>query len=306
MLINSTYFIGDCNVPNSDTESVIEALNFFIAKYEPELLQKALGYSFYKAFYNGITPIVTEQRWIDLIYGVEYTDAYGNLNAWRGLIETDAPVYSFGSGLMYRTPELIQADATTGFVSGVNTVTFDGTSGKADWRGWEIIPERIGQGTMKKGVDYSWDIIDGVWTLLASGDTFRADEYFFIQFQLRDESGTPQTTIQLQKSLIAYYVYYWYMRNTATQTTGVGEVTTEPAGATASSSIYKQVFAWNTVVDWLHELYHFLEANIDVYPEYNRDYMRSAFGYGLYTYPYYYSGAGNTYGYFKKINQYNF
>ena len=309
MLINSTYFIGDCNVPNTDNAAVVEALNFFISKYEPELLQKSLGYSFYKAFYNGITTPIIDQRWIDLIYGVEYTDANGLISKWRGLIETDAPVYSFGSGLTYRRPELVQAGTTTGFDSGVNTVTFDGTDGKADWRGWEIIPERIGQGTLKKNIDYTWDIITGEWVLLGS-DVFGAGEYFFVQFQLQQEDGTPQTSIQTQRSIIAYYVYYWYMRNIATQTTGVGEVTTEPAGAISASGMPKQVFAFNTVVDWLHELYYFLEANIDVYPEYDKNIILAAFGYypygGLGYYPYNYYGGSSNYGYFRKINTINF
>lgn len=307
MLIDSTYFIGDINIPNTDTEAVQQALDFFISKYEPDLIQKALGYSFYKAFYNGITvvsPTVIEQRWIDLIYGVEYTDSCGNLNKWKGLIETDAPVYSFGSGLIYRRPELIQAGTTTGFTSGVNTVTFDGTDGKADWRGWEIIPERIGQGTMKKNIDYSWDIITGEWTLLEAADVFEPGEYFFVQFQLQQEDGTPQTSIQLQRSIIAYYVYYWYTRNNVTQTTGVGEVNTDPAGARPALSIAKQVSAWNTVVDWLYELYNFLNANTVVYPEYDKNTFDSALGLN---YPYYATlGCSPNYGYFKKINQFNF
>ena len=311
MLINSIYFIGDINVPNTDSEAVVEALDFFISKYEPDLIQKALGYGFYKAFMQGITvvsPTVIEQRWIDLIYGVEYTNSYGNLSKWRGLIETDAPVYSFGSGLMYRKPELIQADVTTGFISGVNTVTFDGSDGKADWRGWEIIPERIGQGTMKKNIDYSWDITTGEWTVLAPADIFQAGEYFFVQFQLQQQTAN-QSSAQLQKSILAYYVYYWYSRNNATQTTGLGEVRTEPTGAKAELGIAKQAFAWNTVVDWLQELYWYLQATSDTYPEYNEQIFRSALGGYGYGYGYAYDsnyGYSCSYGYFKKINQFNF
>lgn len=307
MLINSTYFVGDINLPNTDNAAVAEMLNFFIAKYEPELFQKAWGYAFYKAFYDGITALPIAQRWIDLLYGVEYTNSNGVLSKWRGLIETEAPVYSFGSGLQYRQPELLQAGVTPGFTSGVNTVTFDGTDGAPDFRGWEIIPERIGQGTMKKNIDYTWDIVTGEWTLLEYLDTFQDTEYFFIQFVLQQEDATV-ITYPLQRSLIAYYVYYWYSRNNATQTTGVGEVSTEPAGAKAELSISKQVFAWNAVVDWLYELYDYLNATTGTYPEYDQSIFSNALGgYGWgcgwsYGYPYSYP---SNYGYFKKVNQFN-
>lgn len=80
-LIDNSYFvrgilitqIGDVN---SATTSV---LNDFIATYEPEFLRKALGYSFYKI----MTENPTEQRFIDLIEGKEYT-LNGVTDKWEG------------------------------------------------------------------------------------------------------------------------------------------------------------------------------------------------------------------------------
>lgn len=281
MLINATYFNGDINIPNSDTEAVIQNIGYFISKYEPDLFIKALGYSFWKAFSEGVqvvAPTEIEQRWIDLLYGKEYIGVYG-LNKWRGLIETAAPVYSFGSGLQYRRPELIRAGYTDGFTADVDTALFDGTNDAPDYRGWVLIIERIGQGTMKVNIDYTWDAVTGEMVLLGDGDTFQNGEYFFVQFQLVQEDSTPVTYYPLQRSIVAYYVYYWYMRNLATQSTGVGEVETKPAGAEIATPVYKQSHAWNTTVEWLHELYHYLEAETATYPEYDSNILKAALGF---------------------------
>lgn len=72
---------------------------------------------------------------------------------------------------------------TTVFPSGVNTVTVP------DWVGWVIRPERIGSGQMKEGVDYSWDSVTGIWTLLVVGDVFVNDEFFFVTFDPRVNIG---------------------------------------------------------------------------------------------------------------------
>lgn len=276
MLINLTYFNGELSIPNTDSVPVQERIDWFIKKYEPELLKKLFGYEFYKAFIAGVIPVLTEQKWIDLIYGVEYTNRFNKLAKWRGLIDTEAPVFAFGTGLMYRKPELIQGGVTPGFTAGASSFTFDGTGGAADWRGWKIIPERIGQGTMKDtgtAPDYTYDITTGVWTFITPGDTAHINEYFFIQFQLQNE-GSDDFVYAFQMSVIALYVYYWYMRAIATQTTGIGEVQTLPEGATQASGNRKMCTAWNQMVDWIGELYEYMEASTTLYPEYDSNQLR--------------------------------
>jgi hypothetical protein len=86
------------------------------------------------------------------------------------------------SALPYKSPIQIQADATTGLTSGTNTFTFDGAAGKYDWRGYEMYPERIGQGTMVRGRDYSWNVNTGKFDLLLSGDVFQPLEFFNVTF----------------------------------------------------------------------------------------------------------------------------
>lgn len=80
--------------------------------------------------------------------------------------------------IQYRDPEMLQAGVTVGFPANVNAVTFDGTAGAPDFRGWDIEIERMPTGTMVQDIAYSWDKITGVLTLLQAGDIFSQDEYF--------------------------------------------------------------------------------------------------------------------------------
>lgn len=88
--------------------------------------------------------------------------------------------------ITYWEDEQITADTTLGFSSGVNSVVFDGTGGKEDWRGRDIATlVRIGgAGTMKKGIDYSWNTNTGTLTLLNADDEFIAAEWFNVTFGL--------------------------------------------------------------------------------------------------------------------------
>ena len=92
--------------------------------------------------------------------------------------------------LPYIAPIQIQAGVTTGFISGVTSFAFDGTSGTQDWRGYDIFPERIGQGTMIRDVQYTWNISTGRFDLLQIGDKFQPSEYFNITFGLNGVTYT--------------------------------------------------------------------------------------------------------------------
>lgn len=74
-----------------------------------------------------------------------------------------------------------------------------------------------------------------------------------------------------KESLIANYVYYWWMRDKTTITTEVGEVDVEADKSTAkSNSKAKQCRAWNEMVKWNRELVKFLDVNRATYPEWDR------------------------------------
>ena len=85
-LINSSYFIGEKNVPNKDGADVSVVLNNLIDRYEPEYLKKALGYELFLSFMTGIQVTTPDQRYTDLLIGKDFTGQNGKLNRWAGFI----------------------------------------------------------------------------------------------------------------------------------------------------------------------------------------------------------------------------
>ncbi len=85
-LIDRTYFIGELNIPNTDTPAIGELLDWFIEKYEEKFLTDVLGYSLYKALKAGLQVLPVDQKWTDLIEGVEYTDIHNKTCYWKGLV----------------------------------------------------------------------------------------------------------------------------------------------------------------------------------------------------------------------------
>lgn len=275
MLIDKSYFVGDLDIPNTGDLPVSERVIWFIQKYESDFLQKLLGYPLYKVFIAGLNvtpPATPEQRFIDILYGKEYTDLNGILRKWQGLIVTDSPTLNIAGGYVYRKPEYVTVGVTPGITAGANTLTFDGTAGKADWRGWVPIVTRAG--VMKPDVDYSWNKDTGVFTLLKPGDIFGNAEYFFVQFELRNSDVTAPgfTTNQ---SVIAQYIYYWYERDAATQNTGIGQVITNAENAMNVSPRKKLATVWNAMHYWCVDFINFMEAmrlqNPAPYPEWQWD-----------------------------------
>lgn len=114
---------------------------------------------------------------------------------------------------------------------------------------------------------------DAKWTDLRDGK-----EYTNRIGILQKWKGLKFTDGTAKKSLIANYVYYMYMRNNATVTTGVGEKIAKAQNAEAASSAYKMVNAWNQMVEWNWELSEFFLSNPASYPEFSDHYGR---GFGV-------------------------
>lgn len=77
-----------------------------------------------------------------------------------------------------------------------------------------------------------------------------------------------------KKSLIANYVYWFWMADQSTVTTGTGEKTSAAANAVDASPARKMVRAWNQMVQWNWELIEFLLSNEADYPEFMNYYGR--------------------------------
>jgi len=83
-LINQSFFVREITLPNTGNAAVLEGLNSFISKYEEDCLLKILGYPLYKLFGTQILM----QRMIDLRDGAEYTNQFGKLAKWQGLVHS--------------------------------------------------------------------------------------------------------------------------------------------------------------------------------------------------------------------------
>lgn len=112
-------------------------------------------------------------------------------------------------GLLTRNDEQIKCDTTIGFVSGTTTFIFDGTVGKPSYIGWDIVPSELtGRGILTKDLDYTWDKITGLFTLLQAGDVFQTSQYYNIHFEpIQNTAGNSILTINdfSSKLIIADY-----------------------------------------------------------------------------------------------------
>jgi len=92
MLINNSYFKGENLIPNAIEADVTAIINSMTQKYEPDYLQKALGYELSELFITGIAEVTPDQRFIDLKMGKVFTDSRGMVQKWGGF----APEISAG------------------------------------------------------------------------------------------------------------------------------------------------------------------------------------------------------------------
>lgn len=94
-IIDSTYFEkGSLYIPNNKnvnveptgTPTVVTELDFFITKYERQLLMNALGVTLYDELQVALLDLpASDQKWKDLVNGRNYTNADGNVKRWDGL-----------------------------------------------------------------------------------------------------------------------------------------------------------------------------------------------------------------------------
>lgn len=243
-LINKSFFVGDINIPNLDHPMTLERLNFFIAEREEMCLKHLLGWPLYKAL----------------------------------KLETDGLVTINIIGGTTRYDEQIRVGTTIGLVAGASGFVFDGTGGKPDYRGYQIVPTEIsGRGILINGVDYSWNYATGEFQLLLPGDLLQPNAYYNIHFepsaflqQAGVSNGNANTLRMLKllygseytcstsgevcywnglihntKSLIADYIYYYWMEANISQVTGVNTNIPNVEASTAVSPAQKMISVWN-------------------------------------------------------------
>lgn len=252
--IDKSYFIGELNLPRTSNALVEERLTHFIEKYETDLLEKILGFELYAAFIAGVQEDTIEQRWTDLLFGTTYCDGK---HRWKGLVWLSSGV----------TTNLLAAGNTPVIVGGGNT--YDPAP---ETYAVTVPPQYVGRpfgffqrgvGELVRGTEYS--VNGNVLLLLQDGVFSIGDTYFYSAGYSLEIVGTSTA----KRSLIANYVYYWWLRDNVSHTATIGESQPQAENATAVSPGQKMCRAWNEMAQWIKELTHFLDHSQNTYPEWN-------------------------------------
>lgn len=257
-LIDRTYFVGELNIPNTSQATIGSAVDLFIEQYEDRFLNEVLGYTLYKALKAGLQEMPVAQKWTDLIEGVEYTDAYSKVRFWKGLVTQAPTVLNALDALnpidvvVGRGQEFDPAPATTS------------TTIPAALVGKTFIIEKRGVGKL---IASEYSIVGNILTLI--GDQFAVNDVFTYKastLAINTSTGTNK------KSLIANYVYHWYICNNHTQTATTGENKAVNENSIIANPSLKLVRAWNEMSLWICELVNYLNVKKDDYTDWaNQD-----------------------------------
>lgn len=90
-LIDTSYFIGDINVPLRNDTLLDEVFLASIAQYEPEVLKSLLGYTLYKALKLQIDAASYSAPWDDFVNGAEFSFEFNGSTInekWEGLVNS--------------------------------------------------------------------------------------------------------------------------------------------------------------------------------------------------------------------------
>lgn len=114
----------------------------------------------------------------------------------QNLAEFDLVPGALDSAL-FRGDEQYKVGTTPGFDAGLDTVTFDGTGGKPDFRNWEIVPSELtGRGILVRGLDYSWDKLTGIMVWLQAGDILQDATWYNFKFDpIANTAGGSEPTV---------------------------------------------------------------------------------------------------------------
>lgn len=274
MLIDSSYFVGPVTIAQLGQQSVVDDLNNFINRWEPIILEAALGYDFYQAFMDGLSVGSDEQidqRWMDLLHGVTFTSLAGYKKRFVGLAggqNTQSLVAT------QRDDLTIYAGTTPGFSIGSNSFSIPGVLG------WNYQIEIFGAGTLNRGTD--WNYTSTGASLSDPNYKTQVGERWILHFTDK-KVQTIQSGTQNLVSPLANFIYYEYMANLTTQATGSGIKKSSSENAENASPNKKLADAFNEGVKQISLLWEFLwldtQKPVPVYPEFEYRQV-DAFNYG--------------------------
>lgn len=261
-LIDATYFTGELSIPNTDKDYVLARLNQFIELRQDEFLRRALGYAMYKAFIAGIAEVSIPTRWQNVLTGADFTNIYSQkLQAWPGLIQV-------AGGLTFPLTQagtldiVVDRGGAYDPIAGLDIVTIPPA-----FRGVPLIIEQRGYGQLRPDEFEITTTTEANDTLHLLAWTFEADDTYF--YKTVASIGAALAGDVIAKSPIASYVYYYWMKDSVSITTGVGEANMQAENASRQSHAYKMVRAWNEMAKDMCVLRDFFESNKTTYPEWD-------------------------------------
>jgi hypothetical protein len=259
-LIDRSYFAGgELNLPGLNRVEIQENIDMMILKREPELLTYLFGVKMYDDLIQGLGEDPIQQKWTDLLQGVRYEPSPGRYKRWRGLVSV--PFSTIGIVDATNTISVVVGrGGTYDPVAGASSVTLP-----AALVGKQFTVELRAIGQL---LPTEYSVVGNTLTLLPVPAQFIDGEVYFYKMATL---AANQSTGDSKQSLIANYVYYWYVRKMITQTTTVGEVKTKTENATRVIPSGKMERAWNEMVGWIHEMYCFLETRPTDYPSLVRE-----------------------------------
>jgi hypothetical protein len=74
---------------------------------------------------------------------------------------------------------------------------------------------------------------------------------------------------EAKQSIVANYTYFYWQKDQATLSAGVGEVKPKAKNAVIDSPANKMIRAWNEIQPRVKELFAFIKANREAYPEWD-------------------------------------
>jgi hypothetical protein len=265
MLINSSYFIGERDIPNTQDAAIAAALDTFIRKYEKEYLTKSLGYELFKAFTLGLQADPVEQKYTDLLFGKEFNSGK---KKWDGFVSItdESPTISVD---LLNSDIFFTVGKTGAPAAGDDTYVNEDLAGKS----YRVTQRAYGPLEALKedeSNEETADIIindDGGFSFLNNVKFSEADK-FVITLLSSPLDVSSVDLAAVPDSPIADYTYYHWLRFNVTQTSGVGENLPTQKNADNASPIDKMVAAWNDMVNKNRMLNEFLKENASDYPEY--------------------------------------
>ena len=98
MFIDQSYFTGPLTIAQLGQPNVDDSFNDFVNRWEPIIMEAALGYDFYQSFLNGLdvgSDEVTEQRWLNLLDGCVFVNTSGIKKRFTGFKNKRSPLAGF-------------------------------------------------------------------------------------------------------------------------------------------------------------------------------------------------------------------